>query len=380
MFLRNQVFEHADGQSFFLWGARQTGKSTLLRSGFINSVYIDLLKSNEYRRYLNNPEQLRESLLLLEPNDPIIIDEIQKLPQLLNEVHWLIENKGYQFVLSGSSPRKLLRSGNNLLGGRALRYELYPLSYSEIPDFNLVRAINQGLMPRHYLSNNFRSLIDAYLGSYLEDEIVAESRIRNVDVFSRFLEKASFSNGEMINYTNIATDCGVSSNTVKEYYGILKDTLLGNFIEPFQKKPKRRTVGTPKFYLFDIGIANFLLKRRDIAEGSPEFGASFEHFIYHELKTYSHYSGKNYPIYFWRTTSQLEVDFILGDHQVAIEVKSTDNVQVKHTKGLKAFQEEYAVEKKIVVSLDTLPRLLENGIQALPWNLFLDKLWSGEII
>jgi len=380
MFVRNQVFEHAEGQSFFLWGARQTGKSTLLRSKYSNSIYIDLLKSNEYRRYLNNPEQLRESLLLLEPKEPVIIDEIQKLPQLLNEVHWLIENKGYQFVLSGSSPRKLLRSGNNILGGRALRYELYALSYSEIPDFNLVRAINQGLMPKHYLSTNFRPLIDAYLGSYLEDEIVAESRIRNVDVFSRFLEKASFSNGEMINYTNIATDCGVSSNTVKEYYAILKDTLLGNFIEPFQKKPKRRTVGTPKFYLFDVGIANFLLKRKNIVEGSLEFGASFEHFIYHELKTYSQYSGKNYPIYFWRTTSQLEVDFVLGDHQVAIEVKSTDNVQAKHTKGLKAFQEEYKVEKKIVVSLDTLPRLLENGIQALPWNLFLDKLWSGGII
>jgi uncharacterized protein len=160
----------------------------------------------------------------------------------------------------------------------------------------------------------------------------------------------------------------------------LKDTLLGNFIEPFQKKPKRRTVGTPKFYLFDVGIANFLLKRQNMVEGSPEFGASFEHFIYHELKTYSQYSGKNYPIYFWRTTSQLEVDFVLGDHQVAIEVKPTDNVQAKHTKGLKAFQEEYKVEKKIVVSLDTLPRLLENGIQALPWNLFLDKLWSGCII
>jgi uncharacterized protein len=192
MFVRNQVFEHADGQSFFLWGARQTGKSTLLRSKYSNSIYIDLLKSNEYRRYLNNPEQLRESLLLLEPKEPVIIDEIQKLPQLLNEVHWLIENKGYQFVLSGSSPRKLLRSGNNLLGGRALRYELYALSYSEIPDFNLVRAINQGLMPKHYLSTNFRPFIDAYLGSYLEDEIVAESRIRNVDVFSRFLEKPRF--------------------------------------------------------------------------------------------------------------------------------------------------------------------------------------------
>ena len=380
MFRRNQVFEHADGQSFFLWGARQTGKSTLLKASFSNSIYIDLLMSNEYRRYLNNPEQLRESLVLQEPKGPIIIDEIQKLPQLLNEVHWLIENKGYQFLLSGSSPRKLLRSGTNLLGGRALRYELYPLSYSEIPEFNLEKAINQGLMPKIYLSKNYSQLLEAYLGSYLEDEIVAESKIRNVAVFSRFLEKVAFSNGEMVNYTNIATDCGVSSNTVKEYYLILKDTLLGSFIEPFQKKPKRRTVSTPKFYLFDIGIANFLLKRKNISLGSPEFGASFEHLIYHELKTYSHYSGKKFPIYFWRTTSQIEVDFVLGDHQVAIEVKSTDNVQAKHIKGLKAFSEEYEIEKKIIVSLDTLPRKLENGILALPWKLFLERLWAGNII
>jgi uncharacterized protein len=380
MFIRNQVFEHADGQSFFLWGARQTGKSTLLKSKFSNSIYIDLLMSNEYRRYLNNPEQLRENLLMQEPTVPIIIDEIQKLPQLLNEVHWLIENKGFQFVLSGSSPRKLLRSGHNLLGGRALRYELYPLSYSEIPNFDLLKAVNQGLMPKHYLSKNYLQLLDAYLGSYLENEIVAESKIRNVDVFSRFLEKAAFSNGEMVNYTNIATDCGVSSNTVKEYYAILKETLLGNFIEPFQKKPKRRSVSTPKFYLFDIGVANYLLKRKNITQGSPEFGASFEHFIYHELKTYSQYSGKKFPISFWRTTSQLEVDFILGDHQVAIEVKSTDNIQPKHTKGLKALSEEYLIDKKIVISLDTLPHLLDNDIQALPWSIFLDKLWEGKII
>lgn len=319
-------------------------------------------------------------LLLTETKDPIIIDEVQKLTILLDEVHWLIENKGFQFILSGSSPRKLLRSGANLLGGRALRYELYPLSFSEIPNFDLIRALNHGLMPRHYLSNNYIQLIDAYLGSYLEDEIVTETKIRNIGIFSRFLEKAAFSNGEIVNYTNIATDCGVSANTVKEYFQILKETLIGDFIQPFQKKPKRRIVSSPKFYLFDVGIANHLLKRRNILHGSPEFGTALEHLIYHELRTYSQYSGKKFPIYFWRTTSQFEVDFVLGDHEVAIEVKSTDNVQMRHLKGLKAFQEEYNVGKKIVVSLDTMPRLLEQDIQSLPWQMFLNKLWEGKII
>jgi predicted AAA+ superfamily ATPase len=380
MFQRKQVFPHAEGQSFFFWGARQTGKSTLLKSRYQDSIYIDLLLSHEYHRYLSHPEQLRESLLLAEPTKPVIIDEIQKLPMLLDEIHWLIENKGYQFILSGSSPRKLLRSGANLLGGRALRYELYPLSYSEIPEFDLIKALNHGLMPRHYLGKNYTRMIEGYIGSYLEDEIMAETKIRHIELFSRFLEKAAFSNGEMVNYTNIATDCAVSSNTVKEYFSILRDTLIGNFVEPFQKKPKRRTVSTPKFYLFDVGIAQHLLKRKNIVPGSVEFGSAFEHFIYHELKTYSQYSGKKFPIYFWRTSSQLEVDFILGDHEVAIEIKATDNVLPKHTKGLRALMEEYTIGKHIIVSLDKLPRLLDKEIQSLPWNIFLDKLWEGKII
>jgi predicted AAA+ superfamily ATPase len=380
MFERKQIFPNVEEQSFFVWGARQTGKSTLLKQQFKNSIYIDLLLSNEFRRYLNNPEQLRERLLLKEPEHPIIIDEIQKLPILLDEIHWLIENKRFQFIMSGSSPRKLLRSGANLLGGRALRYELYPLSYSEIPDFDLNRALNQGLIPRHYLSRNFKAIIEGYIGSYLEDEISAETKIRNISVFSKFLEKAAFSNGEMVNYTNIASDCGVSSNTVKEYFTILQETLIGNFVEVFQKKPKRRTVSTPKFYFFDVGVANHLLKRSNIITGSTDFGAAFEHFIYLELKCYSQYSGKKFPIYFWRTSSQLEVDFILGDHEVAIEIKGTDNIQPRHTKGLNAIMDEYTFAKKIIVSTDTLPRLLNNEIQSLPWNIFLDKLWEGKII
>lgn len=266
-----------------------------------------------------------------------------------------------------------------MLGGRALRYELYPLIYKEIPDFDLRRALNHGLLPRHYLSDNPEKLISAYIGSYLRDEIMAEAKIRNITLFSRFLEAAAFSNGEIVNYTNIATECGVSAPTIKEYFQILEDTLIGRFLPSYQKKPKRRIILAPKFYYFDVGIANYLLKRKSIEPGSEVFGKAFEHFIYHEIYAYSGYSGLEFPISYWRTTSQIEVDFILGNHQVAIEVKGTRQVNPRHLKGLKSFAEEYNVQKLILVSNDPLPRQSGN-VSILPWKVFLDKLWAGEII
>lgn len=379
MYLRRQKFINSDKISFFLWGARQTGKSTLLKHRYKTSLVFDLLMNEVFQRFLRNPSLLREIILAEKPTEPVIIDEIQKIPALLDEIHWLIENTNTQFILSGSSPRKILKQGVNLLGGRALRYELYPLSSTEIPDFDLTKALNAGLIPRHYDANNYEILLAAYVGSYLEDEIIAETKIRNAQVFSQFLEKAAFSNGILLNYTNIAADCGVSSPVIKEYFNILNETMLGRFVEVFRKKPKRRVLSSPKFYFFDLGIVNFLLKRKNIVPGSEAYGSAFEHFIYHEIVTHSHYSGKNYPITFWRTTSQLEVDFVLGDHEVAIEVKSTDNVQTRHLKGLKAFSDEYEVKHQIVVSNDPYPRQVGN-VTILPWPNFIVKLWSGEFI
>jgi len=291
----------------------------------------------------------------------------------------MIVNKNIQFILSGSSPRKILRSGANLLGGRALRYELYPLTYKEIPDFSLTRALNNGLLPRHYLSKIPKKLISAYIGSYLRDEIMAEAKIRNITSFSRFLEVAAFSNGEIVNYTNIASECGISAPTVKEYFQILEDTLIGRFLHSFQKRPKRRVILAPKFYYFDMGIANYLLKRTAIEQGSEVFGKAFEHFIYHEIYTHSSYSELNYSINYWRTTSQIEIDFVLGDHEVAIEVKATEQANTRHLKGLKSFADEYNVKKLILVSNDPFPRQLDD-IAILPWKVFLDQLWAGEII
>mgnify|MGYP001170105889 FL=1 len=379
MYSRKQFFLGSEQESIFFWGARQTGKSTLLKTLFPNALWFDLLLSEEYERLSKKPELLREIILANRNISLVIIDEIQRLPDLLNEVHWLISNHNIRFILSGSSPRKILRGGFNLLGGRALRYELYPLISVEIPDFDLIRALNHGLLPRHYDSANPRKLLSSYIGSYLQDEIVAEARIRNVHTFSRFLEVAALTNGEMINYTNIASDCGISAKTIKEYFQILEDTLIGRYLPSFQKRPKRRVITAPKFYMFDIGITNYLLNRTKIEKGTELFGKAFEHFIYQEIYAHSRYSDVNYPMYYWRTASQIEIDFVLGDHEVAIEVKATDQATVRHLKGLKAFAEEYDVKKLILVSNDPLPRLVDD-IEILPWKVFLERLWKDEII
>jgi len=378
MYLRKQNFNGIGKESAFLWGPRQTGKSTLLKQLFPDVLYFDLLLNNEYQRFLSNPSLLRE-IVSASKNDLVIIDEIQRIPLLLYEIQWLMVNKNTRFILSGSSPRNILRSGGNLLGGRALRYELYPMVSAEIPDFDLLRALNNGLLPRHYLSSASERLISAYIGNYLRDEIQTEARIRNMSSFSMFLESAAFSNGEIVNYSNIAGECGVSSPTVRGYFQILEDTLTGRFLTSFQKKPKRRVILAPKFYFFDVGITNFLLKRKNVIHGNETFGKAFEHLIFNEIYAHSHYSDIHYPVRYWRTASQIEVDFILGDHEVAIEVKATNNVNPRHLRGLISFAEEYKVKKQIVVSTDPYPRKIGN-IHILPWQDFLRQLWSGEII
>ena len=379
MYNRKQVFKGLGQESAFLWGVRQAGKSTLLKELYPASLYFDLLKADEYNRFITNASLLREIVTATEIKQPVIVDEIQLVPSLLNEIQWLITNKNIRFILCGSSPRKILRSGANLLGGRALRYELYPLVSDEIPDFDLLKALNNGLLPRHYNSGEPKKLHSAYVGSYLRDEIQAEARIRNIHSFSRFLEVAAFSNGEMVNFSNIASECGISPPTVREYFQILEDTLTGRLVSSFQKKPKRRVIMAPRFYYFDPGIAGFLLKRGKIVTGSESFGKAFEHFIYNEIHAYSNYSGFNFPVCYWRTASQIEVDFILGDNEVALEVKGTNMVTPRNLKGLKSFSEEYRTKKLIVVSNDPHRRLIDN-ILILPWKIFLQKLWAGEII
>ena len=371
-------------ETCFLWGPRQTGKSTLLKILFPNAKRYDLLLSNEYHRLLTNPGLIREECLAensasIEKRLPVIIDEVQKIPALLDEVHWLIENAGIRFILCGSSARKVKRGQANLLGGRAVRYELHPLVYPEISDFSLSKALNSGLLPRHFKSSYPQRLIESYVGDYLKEEIAAEALTRNVPAFSRFLIVAALTNGELINYQNIASECGVSAPTAKEYFQILEDTLIGKQLPAFRKRAKRRLIGAPKFYFFDIGVVAHLTHRGRVEKGSELFGRALEHFIYMEILAHSSYSGKSYPLSYWKTASGFEVDFVLGDHELAVEVKSASMVGNRHLKGMRAFKEEFAARYYIVVSMDPKPRKTADGIDILPWDTFLNRLWDGSI-
>jgi len=379
MFARFLYIQDAENESVFLWGARQTGKSTLLKNTFPNARYIDLLKSDDFERFSRRPALLREELEAVVESQLIIIDEIQKIPQLLDEVHWLIVNRDFRFILSGSSARKLKRSGANLLGGRAISNKLFPLVSAEIPDFNLIRAANNGMLPRHYTIENAQKRLQAYIGDYLQEEIRAEALIRNLTSFTRFLEVAALTSGEMVNYLNIATDCGVSAPTIKEYFSILEETMIGYMIPAFTEKSKRRVVHAPRFYYFDVGIVNYLLKRKSLQPGSTDFGKAFEHLIIQEIIAYLSYSENDNHLSYWRTSSGFEVDAVIGKAKVAIEIKSSKEVQSKHIKGLKIFKDEFPEVRLIMVSLDANPRLM-NGVEVLPAELFLKKLWNGEIV
>lgn len=366
--------------SMFLWGPRQTGKSTLLATLFPDATYYDLLKSDVYKKYKLQPSLLREECMMLDEGEIVIIDEVQKIPELLDEVHWLITNKGLHFILCGSSARKLKRTGANLLGGRAIRKVLHPLVSKEIPDFDLDKAVNFGMLPRHYLTQNPKKRLDAYIGDYLQQEIIAEALVRNLDSFTRFLEVAALSDSEMVNYTKIAQECGVSSKTVKEYFTILEETLVGMFVPAYTKVVKRRVQVAPKFYYFDTGIVNHLLHRTPVKQGSVEYGHAFEHLIIQELQAYLDYTESDKKMTFWHTlNNSYEVDAVIGDAEVAIEIKSSKEVNSSHLKGLKAFHEEHPNCKLIIVSLDASPRMM-NEVEVWPARKFLERLWNGKIV
>ncbi|MCL2167885.1 MAG: DUF4143 domain-containing protein [Lentimicrobiaceae bacterium] len=365
--------------SIFVWGARQVGKTTLIKNTYPNAVYYDLLLAKDFERLLRNPSLLSEDLATLNDDNVVIIDEIQKIPQLLDEIHALIFNKNIRFILSGSSPRKLKRSGTNLLGGRALREVLYPLVSAEIPEFDIHKAVRYGMLPRHYLVSDPWKRLSAYVGVYLKEEINEEALLRHLKTFSRFMEIAAFSNGEMVVYKNIAQDCGIDYRTVKDYFEILVDTLVGYMLPSFSHTIKRRSIQAPKFYYFDVGIANYLRNRRHIQFGSVDFGHAFEHFIIQELIAYLGYNEKEEQLSYWRTSSGYEVDAIIGNGRIAIEIKSTEEVQTRHLKGLYAFQEEFPDCRLIAVSFDSRPRI-KNKVEIYPATDFLKKLWDHEII
>lgn len=382
MIKRILTAEYLSRETCFLWGPRQTGKSTLLRSLFPRSIFYDLLSAREFRRLAADPGILAEECGALDPaGPPVIIDEVQKLPELLDEVHALISRRGLRFILTGSSPRKLLRGGGNLLGGRAVRHELLPLTSAEIEGFSLDHAINRGLLPPHYLSDRAAVRLQAYVGDYLREEVLAEALTRNLPAFQRFLEAAAFSNGGIVNAATIAREIGVAANTVRGYFEILVDTLVATWVPAWKKKAKRRVIQAPRFYFFDVGIVNELTGRAPVRTGSTDFGAAFEHVIFMELRAHAMYSarGEGLPVSYWRTASGLEVDFILGDAEVAIEVKSTETPTADHLKGLRGWQEEHPRSRRILVCRCPRSRRTDDGIEIMPWQSFFESLWAGKI-
>ncbi len=368
-------------QSFFLWGPRQTGKSSLLKQLYPEALWIDLLKTNDFLRYTSQPFLLREEVQAATPR-LVIIDEVQKVPLLLDEVHWLIENTSTVFGLCGSSARKVRRGHANLLGGRAVRYELYGFVSAELgAEFDLLRMLNHGALPRHYLSNSPRLLLRAYVNDYLKEEIANEGVVRNLPAFANFLSMAVLSDTELINYSTIARECGISSPAVKEYFQILIDTLLGRYLSAYTRRPKRRVIQAPKFYFADIGVVNMLAKRGPLEPGAELFGKAFENWVCHELTAHAAYSELFYELSYWRLASGVEVDFILGDMECAIEAKGTANISTQHLHGLRELKKDYPrIKRRIVVSLTPRARRTDDGIDILPVSSFLAQLWQGELI
>ena len=373
------------GQSAFLWGPRKTGKSTLLRERFPDAVRFDLLDTRLLLEFTRSPWTLAERLDALDGptlTSPVIIDEVQKVPAVLDEVHRLMEDKGLGFVLCGSSARKLKRGHGNLLGGRAWRFGLHPLTYAEIPDFDLLRALNRGLIPQHYDTTQYRRALAGYVDDYLKEEVFDEGLVRNTPAFSRFFDALSFSHGELVNSSNVARDCGVDSKTVREYFQILVDTLVGSLLEPFSRRRSREVITrAPKFYLFDVGVAGHLMGRRVERPAGPEFGRALEHLVLMELLAYRSYREVELPLRFWRTKSGLECDFVLGrEGNVAIEVKGSTRLRPSDLRGIRAYVDEHSPRQAIVVCNERDARRTSDGIWILPWERFLEQLWSDTVV
>ena len=368
------------GETFFLWGARQCGKSTLLRQTYPGVPWLDLLKAEVFRRYSTRPELLREEL---EQSGEtfVVIDEIQKVPALLDEVHLLHENRGIAFALCGSSARKLRRGHGNLLGGRADRLALYGFSAHELgPGFDLNRMLNHGGLPRMYAAEHPARRLDAYVSDYLKEEVLAEGLVRHLPPFSNFLQVAALGDTQQVNFTNIGRELGVSRETVRGYYGILVDTLIGEMLPPFRLRPKRRVVAADKFYFSDVGVVNFLAQRGPLTPRGELYGKAFENWVLHELRCYNAYRERHARLAYWRLSSGLEVDFIVNSLDCGIECKSSERVGEHDLKGLRELAREYPqVKRRVVVCREPGERRTADRIEILGTEAFVKRLWAGEL-
>lgn len=367
-------------KSVFLFGPRQTGKSTLVDQLPADTFALkwNLLKGKLRLQIQNNPSYLTEQAELLNLHDcAIFIDEIQLCPELLNECHLLIEERNIRFLFTGSSARKLRSYGTNLLGGRAWERHLHPFTFAEVgndENYNLPFIFEHGLLPSMFYSSDIEEDLSSYIGTYLTEEIAAEGTARNLGAFARFLKTAALTNGQLLNFTNIASDSQVPVQTVKQWYTVLEDTLLGFMVEPYRACKKRKSVSVSKFYLFDIAVARTLQNIPVPTEGNEEFGRFFEQLVCMELKAWISYKSPRSQLTFWRTINGNEVDFCLDDN-LAIEVKSTSTVTDRHLKGLKVLREEGIFKRYIVICREEYPRMVD-GIEILPWKYFFESLWK----
>lgn len=365
-------------KSIFLFGPRQTGKSTLVHQTFPEAAFYDLLEADTFRELSARPEYLRQTL---SPQQTVVVvDEIQKLPVLLDEIQLMLErNKRLRAVLTGSSARKLKRGAANLLGGRAWVCRLHPLTSVEIGHQRLLDRLNRGSLPSIIDSEHYKEDLKAYVGTYLQEEIRAEGLARSIENFSRFLEVAGLISGEQINFSAVANDAGVPPRTVREHYQILEDTLVGFQLPAYQKTSKRKPVATAKFFFFDVGVANALKRIPAIEAGSDAYGRALEHLIFLELRSFLDYRRLDFELTYWRSRSQFEVDFLLGD-EIGIEVKSKSRVSSRDYKGLNVIAEEVGLKRKIVVCGEKMRRRADDGAEIMPPQEFLSELWSGNVI
>lgn len=360
-------------KSYFLFGPRQTGKSSLIAHSLVGVRLYDLLDSVLYLTLSQNPGRIAQELA---PDDRIVvIDEIQRLPELLNDVQRLIEQRQIRFLLTGSSARKLRRGGINLLGGRARTKSLHPLTSHELGDhFDIMRAIERGTLPSIYFSDDPRADLQAYSGLYLQQEVIAEGLTRNVPAFSRFLRVAALCNSAIVNFTKVANNAQVARTTVYQYFEILKDTLVLHELPAWRKSRKRKPLSSSKYYFFDVGVVAEL-QGREFRPGTSEFGQAFETYLLHELVSHRDYTS-GHPLSYWRSRSGFEVDFLIGDH-TAIEVKAKQNISAQDMKSLRALAEENVFKRYICVCLE--PRVRRLGpVTVMPCGTFLDALWGGE--
>lgn len=371
----------AKKKSFFLLGPRATGKSFLIRQQLGGkATVIDLLRSDVFFRLSANPSLL-ESMVDADPRAgavPVVIDEVQKIPQLLDEVHRLIEERGMRFVLTGSSARKLRHGHANLLGGRAWTANLYPLTYAEMPKFDLPRFLRYGGLPPVVLGDEPDEELHAYVRTYLHEEIQAEGLVRRLPAFTRFLTTAALTNGQMLNFAKIGNDAGLPAATVREHYFLLEDTLVGFLLPAWTKSKKRKAITTAKFYFFDTGVAHALSGTQSLDRNSDLYGRSFEQWVAMELRAYLGYRRRREELCYWRSTADHEVDFVIGDH-IAVETKATRRVGACDLRGLTALSEEKMLRQLFLVSEDPI-ETKRGPIRCLPWRTFLDELWNDNLL